>query len=285
MQEEIEKAVQAGKLTSAAGKALEALPVGAYCLHKSWGFGRIAEINFLLNEVVIDFKTKQAHSMQPQYAAESLMPLAESHILVQKVTQTEAIKTMAREDPAALVRMVLSSYGGRATQTQIAEALAGEIFNEAEFKRWWDGAKKALKKDGLIALPSKKSEPIVLRQKAISHTDELLAAFQSARQTKALIGALDRILKNIDEFKDASSVLAGVLATVEDATQKTRRLNTSQAVGLDSHVRRIERGGRNPKRGGCRAAFQCDSGGRAPDARNSRRCARRQAAPHRRRLL
>ena len=53
MEADIEKAVLAGKLTPEAAKALESLPPGAYCLHKSWGFGQITEVNFLLNQVVI----------------------------------------------------------------------------------------------------------------------------------------------------------------------------------------------------------------------------------------
>jgi len=231
MQAEIEKAVQAGKLTPHVASTLEKLPAGAYCLHKSWGFGRIAEINFLLNQAVIDFQTKKGHTMQLQYAAESLTPLAADHILVRKVTESEAIKAMSKQDPVGLVRFILISYGGKATQEQIAQSLAGEIFNETEFKRWWDSTKKALKKDGLIAVPTKKTDPIVLREKAISHTDELIAAFNTARQTKAQIAALDQILKSTDEFKGGDQ-LAAVVATVEDAAQKCRRLNTSQALEL-----------------------------------------------------
>jgi len=231
MQAEIEKAVQAGKLSPRVASTLEKLPAGAYCLHKSWGFGRIAEINFLLNQATIDFKTRKGHTMQLQYAAESLTPLSEEHILVRKVTDPAGIKAMAKADAVGLVRLILTSYGGKATQDQVADALSGEVFNEAEFKRWWDSAKKALKKDGLIGFPTKKSDPIVLREEAVSHTDELLAAFNSARQTKAQIGALDQILKNIEEFK-GSDQLNTIVATVEDAAQKSRRLNTSQALEL-----------------------------------------------------
>ncbi|MCX6968135.1 MAG: GreA/GreB family elongation factor [Verrucomicrobia bacterium] len=231
MQAEIEKAVQAGKVNPRVASTLEKLPAGAYCLHKSWGFGRIAEINFLLNQAVIDFKTKKGHTMQLQYAAESLTPLAEDHILVRKVTDPGAIKAMAKQDPVGLVRLILASYGGKANQDQIAQALSGEIFNEAEFKRWWDSAKKALKKDGHIALPTKKSDPIVLRETAISQSDELLATFQAARQTKAQIAALDQILKSTEEFKGGEE-LKTVVATVEDAAQKSRRLNTAQALEL-----------------------------------------------------
>ena len=231
MQAEIEKAVQAGKITPHVASTLEKLPTGAYCLHKSWGFGRIAEINFLLNQAVIDFKTKKGHTMQLQYAAESLTPLPEDHILVRKETDAEAIKAMAKQDAVGLVRLILGSYGGKATQDQIAQALSGGIFNEAEFKRWWDSAKKALKKDGHIALPAKKSDPILLRENAISQSDELLAAFNAARQTKAQIAALDNILKSTEEFKGGEQLKA-VVATVEDAAQKSRRLNTAQALEL-----------------------------------------------------
>ncbi len=231
MQVEIEKAVQAGKLTPQAGKALERLPSGSYCLHKSWGFGRISEINFLLNQITIDFKTKPGHVMQPQYAAESLQPLADDHILVQKVTKTDAIKALAKENPGELVRVILRSYNGKATQDQISQALSGEVFNEAEFKRWWDSTKKIIKKDGHIAIPAKKTDPIVLREEAISHTDELMAAFLAARQTKVQLAALDQILKSVEEFKDVSA-LVPVVATIEDAAQKSRRLNTAQAIEL-----------------------------------------------------
>lgn len=231
MQAEIEKALQAGKLTPHVATSLEKLPAGTYCLHKSWGFGRIAEINFLLNQAVIDFQTKKGHTMQLEYAAQSLTPLPEDHILVRKVTDTAAIKLQAKDDAVGLVRSILENYGGRATQDQIAQALAGGIFNESEFKHWWDSTKKLLKKDGMIAFPAKKTEPIVLREKPVSHTDELLAAFNAARQTKAQITALDQILKAADEFKGGNE-LAAVVAAVEDAAQKMRRLNTAQAMEL-----------------------------------------------------
>ncbi len=230
MEADIENAVQAGKLSEQAAAALRQLPPGTYCFHKSWGFGRITEVNLLLNQVLIDFKTRKGHSMQPQYAAESLAPLAESHILVQKAVRPDEIKALAKDDAVELVRIILRSYGGKATQDQIAQSLEGEIFNAAEFKRWWDTTKKALKKDGLIAFPSKKTEPLVLREKAISQGEELLEAFFNARQIKAQIAALDQIIRNVSEVPKEQA--ARVVAIVEDAAQKNRRLNTAQTIEL-----------------------------------------------------
>src|SRR5438552_18673496 len=94
----LEKLVESGKLTAKAADQLEALQPGTYCLHKSWGFGRVAEWNLLLNQIVIDFAGKKAHPMQLQYAAENLAPLSPEHFLARKAADLAAIKKLAKED-------------------------------------------------------------------------------------------------------------------------------------------------------------------------------------------
>ncbi len=59
MDAELEKLVESGKLTARAADQLEKLKPGAFCLHKSWGFGRVAEWNLLLNQILIDFPGKE----------------------------------------------------------------------------------------------------------------------------------------------------------------------------------------------------------------------------------
>jgi transcription elongation factor GreA-like protein len=84
MDTELEKLVEAGKLTPRAAQQLENLKPGTFCLHKSWGFGRVSEWNLLLNQIVIDFAGKKSHPMQAQYAAENLTPLPPEHFLARK---------------------------------------------------------------------------------------------------------------------------------------------------------------------------------------------------------
>jgi hypothetical protein len=232
MESEIQKAVDAGKITSQAGAALAALKPGTYCLHKSWGFGKIDSVSFLVNQVTIDFKTKKGHTMQLEYAAESLQSIPEGHILARKATDLAAVKTAAKEDPVGLVASILNDLGGKATQDQIAQTLQGDVFTEAEFKRWWDSAKKALKKDGHFSLPAKKTDPIELRKQAVSRGDELLATFTKARQLKWQLAALDQIIKNIDAFSDAATQLAPVIKAIEQSAKQSQRLHTSEALEL-----------------------------------------------------
>src|ERR1700754_1462416 len=135
MDTELEKLVEAGKLTARAAQQLEQLKPGTFCLHKSWGFGRVSEWNLLLNQIVIDFATKKSHPMQAQYAAENLMPLAPEHFLVRKATDMASIKNLTKENPVALVQNILESLDGKASAQQIGEWLISDIFTEPEWKR------------------------------------------------------------------------------------------------------------------------------------------------------
>lgn len=232
MEAEIQKAVEAGKLNQQAATTLALLPAGAFCFHKSWGFGKIDSVNFLLNQVTINFKGKKGHPMQLQYAAESLLPMPADHILVQKVTNLAAVKKMAKEQPVELMRAILNSYNGRATQEQVAQILAPEVMSEAEFKRWWEGARKAMSADGLFAMPAKKTDPITLRQSAVSRADEMLAAFSNARVLKAQLAAVEQIGRNIAAFPNPAAQLQPVIAAIEATARKSQKLHTSQAFEL-----------------------------------------------------
>src|ERR1043166_6708364 len=107
MDTELEKLVEAGKLTPRAAEQLEQLKPGTFCLHKSWGFGRVSEWNLLLNQIVIDFAGKKSHPMQAGHAPENLAPLAPEHFPARKATDLASIKNLEREDPPAVVRNIL----------------------------------------------------------------------------------------------------------------------------------------------------------------------------------
>jgi transcription elongation GreA/GreB family factor len=231
MTEDIKKAVESGKLTSTAGAALAKLPPGTFVQHKSWGYGVIVAHDFLLSQTTIDFKTKKAHAMQLQYAGESLAPLPPSHIAAKKFQDLDAVRKLGQSDPAALVRLVLQSLGGRATADQIATQLVPDVFTDAAFKKWWESAKRALKSDPLVGVPQKKTEPFMLRAQALSQTEEVLDGFKAARTLKDQIAALDNLTKALGQFNDPS-VLQPVVASIENAAKKNLKLHTAETLQL-----------------------------------------------------
>ena len=232
MELDLEKLVESGKLTATGAEQLEKLKPGTFCLHKSWGFGRVTEWNLLLNQVVIDFAGKKSHPMQIQYAAANLTPLPPEHFLVRKASDLMSIKTLARQEPVAVVRNILESRGGYATVGQISEWLIGDVFTEAEWKRWWESTKKSLKASGAFSVPAKKTESVQLRREGVSHTDELVAAFDKARQPKEQIAALEQIIKFHQQFKDPEKQLQPIVGSIENVAARNQKMHPELAFEL-----------------------------------------------------
>lgn len=225
MDAELEKLVEAGKLTARQADQLEQLHPGTFCLHKSWGFGRVAEWNLLLNQIFIDFPGKKGHPMQLPYAAENLTVIPPAHFLAKKASDLPGIKELVKKDPIGLMRNVLESLGGAATVTQISQMMLGDIFTEPEWKRWWDSTKKLLRKEGYFLVPAKKTDPIQLRGEKVSRADELITFFNQARQPKEQIAALEQIIKFHHEFDKPETQLQPIVAAVENAAARNQRLN------------------------------------------------------------
>jgi transcription elongation GreA/GreB family factor len=232
MNEELEQAVDAGKLTNQAAEALSLLTPGACCLHKSWGFGRVAEWSLLTGQIVVDFQAKKGHLMQAQYAAETLQPISAEHILARKSTDSAAVRRLAQDDPASLLRDVLRDLGGKATVDQIGAALAPEIFDAATFKKWWDVVKKKLKGDGYFLLPARKSDPVILLDKPSSPGRGLIEKFRGARHLKDQVAALDQITRALDDLAHEVEELQTLAIQIEDAAHRGRKLQSAQAVEL-----------------------------------------------------
>jgi transcription elongation GreA/GreB family factor len=232
MDAELQKLVEAGKLTTKSAGQLEKLKAGTFCLHKSWGFGRVREWNLLLNQIVIDFATKKSHPMQAQYASENLTPLSQEHFLVRKATDIASIKNLTREDPVALVQNILESLDGRASAQQIGDWLIGDVFTEAEWKRWWESTRKALRASGAFSIPAKKTDPIQIRGEGVSHADELLAGFNKARQPRQQIAAVEQIIKSHEQFKEPEKQLQPIVVAIENAAARNQKLHPELAFEL-----------------------------------------------------
>jgi transcription elongation GreA/GreB family factor len=221
----LEKLVEAGKLTARQADQLQELQPGTFCLHKSWGFGRVAEWNLLLNQVLIDFPGKKGHPMQLSYAAENLTVIPPAHFLAKKATDLPGIKELVKKDPVALMRNVLESLGGSATVTQISQMMLGDIFTEPEWKRWWDATKKLLNKEGYFSIPTRKTEPIQLRGEKVSRADELTKFFNQTRQPKEQVAAIEQIIKFHHEFDRPETQLQPIVAAIENVAARNQRLN------------------------------------------------------------
>src|SRR6185369_6714794 len=134
------------------------------------------------------------HTMDLAFAAESLNPIPKEHILARKAADLEGLRQLAATSHLELVKLVLNSYGGKATVDQIQQVLVPDVIRD-DWKKWWEGAKHELKKDGHFQVPVKKTEPIVYQVKEVSLQDRLMADFRAAKGLKAKVAAASEALK------------------------------------------------------------------------------------------
>ncbi len=229
---EVEKLVKAGKLSQAEGDKLSRLPVGAFCQHKSWGAGRVAEWDALADKIVIDFEGKPGHVMKLGFAAGSLAPLAEDHFIARRVGDLEGLRKMSKEDPAALVTLALASHNKSLSLDQLEQLLTPHVISPADYKTWWSAAKRALKSHRHIVVPVKRSETLVLRDEGAKAADTMIASLLGARDMKSKLNALAALRKDIDLFEDASNELLPVLEHIDDTVRKAWKLHLKEALQL-----------------------------------------------------
>ena len=122
--------------------------------------------------------------MDLAFAAESLKAIPPDHILARKATDIAGLRHMAALHHLDLIRLVLQSYGGRATADQIQRVLTPDVIT-SDWKKWWEAAKREMKKSGHFQIPLKKNEPIVYQVQEVSLKDRLMAEFKSAKGLKA----------------------------------------------------------------------------------------------------
>src|SRR6185503_10042627 len=184
MKEEFEKLVAAGKINRQHVESLVALTKTGFCVHRSWGFGKITTIDTVFARFIIDFQNKQGHTMDLGFAAESLKPVSPTHILARKASDLEGLRQMAALHHLELIKLVVQSYGGRATTEQIQQVLVPDVIRD-DWKKWWEVAKRELKKDGHFTVPVKKSDPIIYQSREVALPDRLLSEFRAAKGLKA----------------------------------------------------------------------------------------------------
>jgi transcription elongation GreA/GreB family factor/transcription elongation factor GreA-like protein len=231
MKEEFEKLAAAGKLTRQHVDALVALTESGYCYHRSWGFGKIASVDTVFGRFTIDFQNKPGHPMDMDFAAESLKPIASDHIYARKVSGLDNLRQMAALHHLDLIKLVLKSFNNRATIDQIQQVLVPDVIKD-DWKKWWEGAKRELKRDGHFQVPSKKTDPIIYQAKEVSLQKRLMEEFRAAKGLKARGIVTHEILKNQADLDDKAAAANEIIPMLNSEIATHQR--TQPAIALEA---------------------------------------------------
>jgi len=179
----------------------------------------------------IDFQNKPGHTMDLAFAAESLRPISREHVLARKASDLEGLRQLAATNHLELVKLVLNSFGGKATVDQIQQSLVPDVIRD-DWKKWWEAAKRELKKDGHFLVPLKKTEPIVYQAKETSLQDRLLADFRAAKGLKARVAVANELLKSAHDLSDKITAATEIINALNNEIPSYQR--TQPAVALEA---------------------------------------------------
>ena len=219
------------KLIGARAK-LEAMAQGNYCLHRSWGFGKIVDLDEAAAKIIIDFEDdgKTGHAMGIAFCVDKLDVLKPNDILVRSRTEPEVVEAMIKKQPADLICEILAGAEEQTMMASEIERVLARVIGPIKYKKWWTATKKLLVKDPRVGAPNKKTEPYILRDEPVKPEEEILEQFHATKNSKEkiLLGEkLYALSENISVIRDE---LPEILAELTDAIRNAKSLSQADRL-------------------------------------------------------
>lgn len=233
MNPEAQNLVAAGKLSTADAEKLSQLEAGTFVLHKSWGVGQVSEWDLVGGErLIINFEGKPGHALKLGFAITSLEVLPDTHLMSRRLAELDVLKEMAKKNPTGLVELALQSSGNKMSLDQLEGLIKPHIIAEADYKKWWEATKKVLKAARHIVVPSKRQDPLVLRDSGEKPGTVMVKEYLGKRDLKGKLGVLGLIQKDLDLFEDPAKELIPVFQDISDTVRKAWRLHLKESLQL-----------------------------------------------------
>ena len=218
------------KLVSARAK-LEAMAPGNYCLHRSWGFGKIVDYDPVAAKIIIDFEEgKKGHAMAPAFCVDKLDVLKPNDILVRSRIEADLIEEMIKKAPGDLMCEIISAADGQAMTTAEIERVLARVIGTIKYKKWWTATKKVLVKDPRIGAPIKKSDPYIFRDEPVKPEQEILEQFHSTKNSKQKILLGEKLYALSENISVVREEMPQILEELTDAIRNAKSLSQADRL-------------------------------------------------------
>lgn len=113
--------------------------VGTIVFHPRYAAGKVAELNFNLEIVRIDFESKKDVALE--ILDPEVTPLPQGHILREKLESPETLREQALADPGSVLGRLLETFPEPKKVSEIREMMNG-VISESQWSSWWNSARK-----------------------------------------------------------------------------------------------------------------------------------------------
>ncbi len=173
-------------------RLLKQLAEGVHVYDRTWGMGVVNKVDLFNRKAEVDFERKLGHSLSLAYAAETLQLIGPDHLLVWKKSRAAELKALVADQPAEVIRMYLRSFGP-APIAQIQQQLQLGIVDAADWKRFWDAARKELKKDPHVFMPAQRTEALRLVAHAQAASESWSTSLARERDLSVIVARLEEL--------------------------------------------------------------------------------------------
>ncbi len=202
---------------------LEGMQPGSFIVHKSWGLGQIESYDQALGKMIINFEEedKQGHAMDPAFFVDKIDVIPEGHIIALHRQDPTEIDQQLKDAKVEVIIRILNQKKNRQASTLDIEKTLSLLLGETKFKKWWNATKKELVKDPRIGVPSKKSDPYVLRDVPITPEEEILEEFRNIRNPKNKIQLAEKLFALSSDKTELKKDLPEILETLTESIKES----------------------------------------------------------------
>lgn len=168
-----------------------------------WGVGEIMDVSFVRENLVIEFENVSGRKdVSFANAFKTLVPLPDTHFLARRFVDADRLEKEGKEDPAALIRLLLRDLGPQ-TAAGIRDELVELVIPEKDWNKWWQAARGKIKKDPFIETPDSLKEAFVLRRAKLTPEEHLGRVLAEQQDLAQLIQSVYNFVRDYpDQLKD-----------------------------------------------------------------------------------
>lgn len=152
-----------------------------------WGTGEIVDVSTVREHLMIEFENVSGRKdLSFANAFKTLVPLPHTHFLARRFSDPDQLEREGRDDPVALVKLLLHDIGPK-NAAEIKDELCELVIPEKDWTKWWQGARAKIKKHPLIETPDSLKEPFYLRKAELSLEERLQQSMQNKTEVNQII--------------------------------------------------------------------------------------------------
>lgn len=231
MHADVERLLSLKKVTKLVAEKLNQFSPGSYCLHRTWGTGKVISWELRNKELLIDFEGKsEPHAMALAFAMRALSSIAPDHFRAVRFDELDRLRKLYKTNALDLLEEVVTGHGGEIKPEEVESSLKGSVIPENEYKNWWERTKVAARAETKFIIPTRKGELIRMREQGLSKVAAIYSDYCANRDLKSRVRVLEAA--SADVLKNEPEQTLQLLTEVEADIQRGGKLALQQVLEL-----------------------------------------------------